>query len=187
MTGDSAKRIRRTRECRELAALLTGHPLSFAQWLVVSIPFLLSFHIPLNLISIFPCPAFTSPPLLLHLPAFMGSLPLLAFLHQSFPKQAKAQPVLFSQPSAPPLCVPCPFPTLCLSYLFRSQDLCDICFTVSAGDTQQCAFARRALGTPRRVLLPLKADSSSDGAQGCGSLCMLQSKVLGESLTLPAE
>lgn len=65
--------------------------------------------------------------------------------------------------------MPSPFPTLCLSHLLRSQDLCDICFTVSAGDTQQRAFARRPLGTPRIVMLPLKADSSSDGASWGGS------------------
>lgn len=141
MAGDSANRIKRTQECRELATLLTGLPLSFAQWLVVSIPFLLSFHIPVNSISVFPCPAFTSPPLLLHLPAFYGQPSFISLPLSVFPKQAKAYPVILGQPSAPPVCVPSPFATLCPSHLFRSQALCDTCFTVSAGETQVGTFA----------------------------------------------
>lgn len=66
--------------------------------------------------------------------------------------------------------MPSPFPALCLSPLFRSQALWDICFTVSAGDTPQSAFAR-SLGTLRIVTLPLKADSSSDGGSwGCSGM-----------------
>lgn len=164
--GDSANRIRRTRECRELATLLTGLPLPLALWLVVSIPLFLSFHIPLNLISVFPFPAFTSSPLLLHLPAFRGQPSFITLSQASQGLTCYFQPDLSS-----PVGVPSPFPTLCLSPLFRSQALWDICFTVSAGDTKQGAFARRSLGTLRIVTLPLKADSSSDGGSwGCSGM-----------------
>lgn len=163
VAGDSANRSRRTRACRELATLVTGLSLPFAQWPVVSIPFLLPPHFPLHLISLFRCPAFYSPPLLLHLSAFP-----IHFLYQSLPNKSKDQPAICCQPSAPLFVSQAPFPTLCLSHLFRSQAFQDICFSVSAGDTQQDAFARRSLGTHRIVTIPLKADPSSDGASwGC--------------------
>lgn len=39
---------------------------------------------------------------------------------------------------------------------------------MSAGNTQQDAFARRSLGIPRMVMIPLKTDPISDGVSwGC--------------------
>lgn len=96
MIGDSANRIRRTQECRELATLLTGLPLSLALWPVVSVPFLLSFHIPLNLISVLSfCFHFSIAPA-------SACLPWAAFLYHSFPSKPRPNP-LFSARSQLPL------------------------------------------------------------------------------------
>lgn len=118
VAGDSDNRSRRTRVCRELATLVTGLSLPFAQWPVVSIPFLLPSHLPLHLISFLPCPAFSSPPLLLHLPAFSPS----SFINLYQTNQRTN--LLFAASHQLPLFVSQgPFPTLCLSHLFRSLAL----------------------------------------------------------------
>ena len=141
VAGDSANRSRRTGVCRELATHVTGLSLPFAQWPVVSIPFLLPSHLSLHLISLFPCPAFSSPPLLLHLPAF----PTL-FRYQSLPNKSKDQPAICCQPSAAPICVPGPFShPVTVSFVQITSSLGHLLFCLCRGYTTGC-LCQKILG-----------------------------------------
>jgi len=138
VAGDSANRSRRTRVCRELATLVTGLSLPFAQWPVVSNPFLLLSHLFLHLISLFPCPAFSSPPLLLHLPAF----PTL-FLSQPLPNKSKDQPAICFQPSARPVCIPRPSShPVSVSSVPTTSSLGYLLFCLFRGYTTRCLYQK---------------------------------------------